>query len=373
MPFILTTRLAAAQVTALPVSPSLFIPTPGTPFATEAVEFNMRPSYVMQYNLNIQRQVTNNTVLTVAYVGSRGVNLFGQGDVNTAIPQIVNGVEFFPVGSTRRNPAFDTIRKQIQGFNSWYNALNIGIVRRFSQDLQFQASYTFGKSLDERSGTSGRQEFGNGQARTFDPYNRSLDKARSDFDVRHSFVANLTYDLPFGRTSKGWVKQLIGNYQINTIVTMYSGAPFSVFVDGDPDRDATDDNAARPSLATGVPLYPSQQTPNLWFNPAAFIAPVPGFRGSSPRNILTGPDYKSVDFSVVKEFPLSERRKIQFRAEVFNLFNRANFDLPSNADDGEQVFTFSAPSTFTRIDTAGRFFSTNGDSREIQFGLKFIF
>jgi hypothetical protein len=383
LPFILTARLTT--VTALPVDPTRF--TTGV-LATEAVEFQMRPSYVMQYNLNVQREVTRGTVVTAAYVGSRGVNLFGQGDTNTAVPQIVNGVEFFPAGSTRRNPTFDSIRKQIQGFNSWYNAMNLGLVRRFSHDMQFQVSYTFGKSLDERSGTSGRQEFANGQARTFDPYDRHLDKARSDFDVRHSFVANMTYEVPWGRNSKGWVKQLVGGYQLNTIVTMYSGAPFSVFVDGDPDRDATDDNAARPNLIPGVNLYPSQRTPDQWFNPAAFGVPIPGFRGSSGRNILTGPDYKSVDFSLVKDFPIGEKRRLQFRAEVFNLFNRANFDLPSNADDGEQVFGFvtnpaatvpciagtrTTASCFTTINTAGKIFSTNGDAREVQFGLKFIF
>jgi len=371
LPFILTASLAPAQVPSLPVSSTLF--TTGV-LATEGVQFNMVPSYIMQYNVNVQRQVTPGTVLTVAYVGSHGVNLFGSGDINTAIPTIVNGEQFFPTGSPRRNPTFDTIRTQLQGFTSRYNALNVGVVRRFTRDLQFQASYTLGKSTDERSGTSGRQEFGNGQARTFDPYNRSLDRARSDFDTRHSFVANLSYELPFGKKSKGLVKQLVTGYQLNTIVTMSSGLPFTVFVDGDPDRDATSDNASRPNLIAGMSLRPPNgSTPNLWFNPLAFGPPVPGFRGTAGRNILNGPDFKSVDFSVVKEFKFSENRKLQFRAEVFNLLNRANFDLPANADDGEQLFTFSAPSTFTRIDTAGRIFSTNGDAREIQFALKFIF
>jgi len=118
---------------------------------------------------------------------------------------------------------------------------------------------------------------------------------------------------------------------------------------------------------------PKRQHAQPLVHPLAFGPPVPGFRGTAGRNILSGPDFKSVDFSVVKEFKFSENRKLQFRAEVFNLLNRANFDLPANADDGEQLFTFSAPSTFTRIDTAGRIFSTNGDAREIQFALKFIF
>ena len=126
-------------------------------------------------------------------------------------------------------------------------------------------------------------------------------------------------------------------------------------------------------MVPGVAFSPHGRPPGLWYNPAACGPPTPGFRGTSGRNILTGPDYKTLDFALVKDFPFSEKRKLQFRAEVFNLLNRANFDLPANADDGEQVFAFSAPSAFTRINTAGKIFSTNGDSREIQFGLKLIF
>jgi hypothetical protein len=245
--------------------------------------------------------------------------------------------------------------------------------------LQFQASYTFGKSLDERSGTAGRQEFSNGQARTFDPYARFLDRARSDFDVRHSFVANMSYDLPFGKNSKGLVKQLVGGYQINAIVTMSSGVPFSVLVDGDPDRDATDDNAARPNIIPGVSLTPpGGSTVDLWFNPAAFAPPTVGFRGSAPRNILTGPNFRNVDFSVIKNFVIDERRRIQFRAEIFNIFNHPNFDLPANSEDGQIIFNFTpasgtTPARFTQAASTGRIFSTSNDAREIQFGVKFIF
>src|SRR5262249_31171406 len=172
LPFISTVRLPGAQVTSLPVSPTLF--TGGTPL-TEALEFDLRSIYTMQYNLNVQSEVFG-TVVTAAYVGSRGVNLIGQGDANTAIPQILpDGRSFFPAGSMRRNRNFDVLRTGIQGFNSWYNSFNLGAARRFNSGLQFQTSYTFGKSIDERSGIAGRQEFGNGQARTFDPYNRRLD------------------------------------------------------------------------------------------------------------------------------------------------------------------------------------------------------
>jgi hypothetical protein len=384
LPFVNRGRLRACSssnpppncVATLPVDPALFA---GVESATESFAFRLRPSYVMQYNLNVQREVAN-TVVSLAYVGSRGVNLFGQADLNTAIPQILaDGREFYPAGAVRRNAAFGAVRTVYQGFGSNYNSMNVGVQRRFTQGLQFQAAYTFGKSLDNKSGTSGRQEYSNGQARSFSPYFLNLDKARSDFDVRHSFVANISYDLPFGKGRKGLAEHLLGDWQINSIISMSSGVPFSVLIDGDPDRDATDENSARPNLVTAISLNPSGgRSPDLWFNPAAFIAPPLGFRGTAGRNILTGPDFKSVDLSLVKNFRIDERRSIQLRGEIFNLLNRANFDLPSNSEDGELVFNFvppagSTPAAFNPVSSAGRIFSTIGDSREIQLAVKFIF
>nr|MDQ3818567.1 TonB-dependent receptor [Acidobacteriota bacterium] len=372
LPFVNRGTIPGSQVTTLPVDSSRFI---GSDPTTEIFQFKLRPAYVMQYNLNVQRQISSDTMVSIAYVGSRGVNLFGQGDVNTAIPTILpDGTQFFPANAPRRNPNFGQARQIFQGFNSWYNSVNVSAVKRFAQGLQFQVSYTFGRSLDERSGTSGRQEFDVGQARAFDPYNRKLDKGRSNFDVRHSFVANATYDLPFGKGKKGIEGLLASGWQLNTIVTLSSGVPFSVFVSGDPDRDGTDDNAARPNLVTNANLVPAGgRTPNLWFNPAAFVPAPVGFRGNAGRNILDGPDYRTVDFSVVKVFRIDEKRSLQFRTEIFNLFNRANFDVPGNSEDGEQVFTFTAPNTFALTPGVGQIFRTVGDSREIQFGLKFIF
>ena len=363
----------AAGNNPLPVDPALF---KGVDQVSETMQFNLRPTYVMQYNVNLQREVFKNTVLMLAYVGSRGRNLFGQGDRNTAIPvTLADGTQFFPATSTRRNTKFDTVRTIFQSFSSDYNSMNLGLVRRFTDGLQFQASYTFGKSLDNRSGTSGRQEYSNGQARTFDPYNLNFDRARSDFDVRHSFVANVSYDLPFGKGIKGAARELLAGWQLNAIVTLSSGVPFGVIVDGDPDRDRSDDNAQRPNLIPGVSLIPSGgRTPEHWFNPDAFAPPALGFRGTAGRNIIDGPDFKTVDLSLVKHFRIDEKRSFQFRAEVFNLLNRANFDLPSNSEDGEQVFTFNATAgTFSATPGRGQIFNTAGDSREIQFGLKFIF
>ncbi len=373
LPYVNRGRLTT--VASLPVDPSLF---KGVDATTEGLQFNLRPTYVMQYNLNVQRELFSNAAMTIAYVGSRGVNLMATGDLNTAVPQILSGGrEFFPVGSRRRNPNFDVVRSFFQGFNSWYNGLNVALLKRYSHGLQFQTSYTFGKSMDEHSGIAGRQEFSNGQARMLDIFNRGLDRARSDFDVRHTLVANVTYDLPFGKGLKGFSGALAGGWQLNTIVTLNSGVGFTPFVDGDPDRDATDDNTARPDLVPGASMAPpGGRTPDLWFNLAAFVPPTPGYRGTAGRNIVNGPTLKTVDLAIVKNFKIGEKRRIQFRAEAFNLFNRANLDLPSNAQDGEQVFNTLVSGNninFTPTGSAGKIFNTVGDSREIQFALKFIF
>jgi hypothetical protein len=387
LPFVNRGRLTAAQVPTLPVNSVLF---KGVDQVSETMQFELDATYVMQYNLNVQREIFKDTILLVAYVGSRGRNLLGQGDKNTAIPQILaDGRQFFPAGLTRRNPKFDTVRTIFQGFSSNYNSLNLGLTKRFSNGLQFQTSYTYGKAIDNRSGTSGRQEYSNGQARTFDPYNINLDKARADFDVRHSFVANGSYELPFGKGLKGAAGQLAGGWQVNTIVTISSGVPFGIFIDGDPDQDKSDDNGARPNLLAGASLNPTGgSSPDLWFNLAAFAPPTVGFRGTAGRNVLVGPNFRTVDLSLVKTFKIDEKRSLQFRAEAFNLLNRANFDSPSNSEDGEQIYSFvtsptsttpciagtrTATTCFTPTGSAGKIFNTIGDSREIQFGVKFIF
>jgi hypothetical protein len=197
-----------------------------------------------------------------------------------------------------------------------------------------------------------------------------LDYGRSDFDVRHTFTANVTYELPFGKGLSGVAGAALRGWQVNSIVKIASGVPFTPLVDGDPDLDATDDNAARPDLIGDPNTGP--RTADQWYNLNAFAAPVVGRRGTAGRNIVTGPNFRNVDLSLNKTFTLTERFNLQFRAEAFNLFNRANFDLPSNSDDGSQIFSFDDPG-FTLIQNAGRINSVVGTAREVQLGLKLIF
>jgi hypothetical protein len=376
LPFIQTSALSASQVTSLPVSPAAF--GAGTPL-TETITFDLRPTYMMQYNLNIQREFFG-AVMSVAYVGSRGINFFGQGDLNTRIPQqfLPNGLPVFSGNEPFRNPNFSTIRSAFQGFSSYYNGLNLSANKRFNKGLQFQASYTFGKSLDDRSGNAGRQEYNNGQARAFDPYNRYLDYGRSDFDVRHNFTANVTYELPFGKDLKGITGAALASWQVNSIVKLASGIPFTPLVDGDPDRDGSSDNAARPDLIGDPNTGP--HTPGQWYNLSAFSFGTSnlGLRGSAGRNIVTGPNFRTVDLSLNKSFTLTEKLNLQFRAEAFNLLNRANFDLPSNSDDGSQIFAAGCTPNPTTgkcapLSNAGTINNIVGNARELQFALKLIF
>jgi carboxypeptidase family protein/TonB-dependent receptor-like protein len=370
LPFIQTSALSRAQVRALglPVDPAAF--GAGTPL-TETIQFDLQPTYMMQYNLNVQREFFG-TVMSAAYIGSRGVNFIGQGDLNTRIPSQIlpNGLPLFTGNESLRNPNFSTIRSAFQGFSSNYNGLNLSANKRFNKGLQFQVSYTYGKSLDDRSGNAGRQEYSNGQARAFDPYNRFLDYGRSDFDVRNNFTANVTYELPFGKGLKGVRGVAVSGWQVNSIVKIASGIPFTPLVDGDPDLDGSTDNAARADLVGDPNTGP--RTAEQWYNLNAFAPPTLGVRGTAGRNIVTGPNFRTVDLSVNKMFVLTEKLNLQFRAEAFNLFNRTNFDLPSNSDDGSQVFSFTNPG-FTQLSNAGQITNIVGNARELQLALKLIF
>src|SRR5262249_6703867 len=143
-------------------------------------------------------------------------------------------------------------------------------------------------------------------------------------------------------------------------------------VDGDPDRDGSNDNGARPDLIGDPNSGP--HTPTQWYNLSAFAPPTLGVRGSAGRNIVQGPNFRTVDLSLNTMFTLNERWNLQFRAEAFNILNRANFDLPSNSQDGSQIFSFSSSAgTFSPLSTAGQITNIVGSARELQLGLKLIF
>jgi len=229
--------------------------------------------------------------------------------------------------------------------------------------LSVLASYTWSQSIDDASGfftSAGDANYPQ------DSYNLIAERGRSNFDVRNRFSLSYSYDLPVGRGHSflgdaGWVSSFLAGWQTHGIITMQTGRPFTVALL----REIDQSNTGRANLGFGANDRPnvvgdakvSRQTPEQWFNPAAFAFPAFGSFGNSGRNILDGPGLQNVNVSLVKQASLSERMNLQFRAEFFNFFNRPNFDLPD---------IFVGSPTFGRILSAQ-------SPRHIQFGLKFLF
>jgi hypothetical protein len=181
-------------------------------------------------------------------------------------------------------------------------------------------------------------------------------------------VINATYDLPFGRGKasggSSWVGKLIGDWQLSGIETLQSGLPFTPQLSYNPSNDGDTRNPVRPSLNPGFTGPVILGGPNHYFNPSAFIQPLPCTDGNAGRNILQGPPLSETNLSLAKKFAFSERLNLQFRAEIFNVFNHTSFNAPNPV-----VFAAAAggPSA-----TAGVITSTVTSSRQIQFGLKLL-
>ncbi|MBV9209897.1 MAG: TonB-dependent receptor [Acidobacteria bacterium] len=318
----------------------------------------------LQYNLTLQREIGFGTVVSVGYVGSRGSHLVRHQEANHFIPTILaDGTRFYPANAPRVNPTINTIRMTSTDVNSDYNAFFVSAERRFRGGLQFQASYTLSKSRDTNSGGWGT-DIRNQESFAEDPYDLSRDYAPSGFDQRHVLTFNYTYDFPFARHLSGFTGALLKNWQLNGITTISSGPPFTVVWSGNRARTYPGSTRSRPNLAPGANPNPILGGPDHYFDVSAFAPQPAGFTGNLPRNSLTAPGLSNFDVSLVKSINFGEHGSVQFRTEVFNIFNRANFGIPLRV-----VFDTQG----NPIGSAGQIKNTVTPSRQIQFGLKFLF
>jgi len=346
-------------------------------------QFKAEQPTVYQWNLNVQHEVSKDILISAGYVGSRGVHLeTGDSSNVRGDAQIVNGQKFFPAGSAPRvNPNFRAV--QLLGFNgdSYYHGLQLGVTKRYTAGLQFQASYTFSKSIDTNSSID--SVFSNGPlgGDRQDPFNSRLDRALSDFDVRHNFVANFLWDLPFGKGRligkdlTGVVGKLAEGWSAGGILNLKSGFPFGVVLGFDRARNGIDSGSVqsqRPNVAPNLDFTNAvTDNPNRYVDPSFFQVQPAGFYGNSPRNGLTGPNLRAFDFTLFKRTPINERFETEFRIEAFNIFNRANLAPP---DFGNRVIFTAADASGNGAvpGSFGQITRTATSARQLQFGLKLL-
>ncbi|MBI2821475.1 MAG: TonB-dependent receptor [Acidobacteria bacterium] len=328
------------------------------------VIFNPVQPYVIQYSLNIQRELLPSTVFLIGYAGSRGLHLGRFVDTNVAIGQRINGRWFFPPDSASRNRNFGIIQGTVWDTNSFYNSLRLSLNKRFSQGVQFQVSYNFSKLIDEGASTSffDRGSGGDaGQALHYDDVH--LDRGPSGFHIGHTFVTNYTVDLP-GSNLAGVVGLLLGGWQTNGIITAASGEQMTITMTFDQARQRSGFRVQRPDLVSGRnPVIGS--LPDGYLDPGAFAVPPAGFFGNLGRGTLEGPGRFTYDFSLIKNFRVREKATVQFRSEFFNLFNNVNFAVP-----GTRPFVNPQGRVSGSFGKSTRTVTT---SRQIQFGLKVVF
>jgi hypothetical protein len=369
---------------------------------------NMLTPTVQIWDLTVERQLANDLVLSVGYVGSQSYHTNLTMDSNAAQPvvcqdpqgcrsggvlalnvlpggqapivpqgtvylpskppQVVNGVNLVQTP----NPYVSYTQAWFGWGTASYHAMNVSVLKRATRGLTFKANYSWGKVLDLNSAIlapSGENEPPN----LLSPYNRHWNKGIAAYSIEHQFNTNFSYQLPFGNGQRfgggatGWANHLIGGWQWNGILSAQSGFPFTPLIGfnntGSGDGATVDIPNLNPNFKGKVILG----TVDHWFDPRAFTVPTAGTFGNAGRSSLRGPGLFNVDTSLFKRIPIRERLNLQFRAEAFNVFNHANFAYPNGI-----VFQGNS-SNYSYSDSAGQITATATPSRQIQLALKLLF
>ena len=390
------------------------------------VDFHIKQPYSVQTNLSVERELPWSMAATLSYAGTRGINLYRRTEANPVIPFGVPSVDARgnavclnqggpvadPTGpkcwlgtEPRINRNWAQANFLVSDSNSWYHGLQMQLRKRMSEGLQFQSSYTLSKAIDETQGIVDAENTTSHFAAT-DPFDRSRDRGPSSFDVRHNWSLNTTYRMPMSSRSDA-LGGLLNGWWVSGILRMRSGYPFTPALGANRSRSGVlggvnglDRPDLRPGIdpsditkgvsigcdhiAAGTPVG----TPDLWFDPCAFTLPAEGFLGTAGRNILRGPGLINLDLSLAKDTPLAllgPGGRVEFRAEVFNALNRANFVTPevgvADTPSAAVVFPGSLDERDAagnvipqrRLPTVGKLLRTSTPSRQIQFSLRLLF
>lgn len=366
------------------INPGLRLAVAGvsTSTAFNAVDENFRPPESWQWNLTVSREVMKNTVAEFSYIGNHGSHIWRRAVNVNEVPLAKRAavVQAFTnndpnaqnlATASRLFPNLGGITMSESNGISDYKALQVWINRRFTNRLSWQVAYTWSHATSNVPLTSFTSA-------TTDPFNFDLDKGDSDLDRRHMFVSNAVYALPSLKNHGAFVHHVLGDWQLNGIVTLLSGIPLDVTTGLSSLYFGLNANAPagfRPNLVPNVPIYLHGADKTIYLNPAAFTLPAPGQFGNLRRGFVRQPGLKNVDFSVAKNWKIKERYGIQFRAEMFNLFNTTNFNgfdpglslVPTRDANGK------FDGKFTQNNTNFGHLNSDRGPRNIQFGIKFNF
>ncbi|HSZ61054.1 MAG TPA: TonB-dependent receptor [Terriglobales bacterium] len=341
---------------------------PGT-LSPNAEQRNRKDTYVEQWSLSVQRELPANFVGSVYYLGSHGVHLLETNVVNLYLP---------PTYQTLEYPAFAPgIPWRGSVGMSTYNALSVALRRSFSRGLLVAANYTWSHEIDNGSN-------GSGDGDEISPQNalcQACDTASGAWDARHVFNANAVYELPFGQgkpllNSGGIAGAIAGNWELTTTALARTGFPVNVLLPSSYTAPDGNSGTQRPDLVPGVYLTPpGGKSIAEWINPAAFTTPAGDF-GTAPRNLVRGPGTWQLDLGVAKTFPLTERARLEFRSEFFNIFNHPQLGPPQSTFNPADTTGFGSIITTLNLNTAIVNPITpvgSGTPREIQFALRLAF
>ncbi|HKG23656.1 MAG TPA: hypothetical protein VKC34_17270, partial [Blastocatellia bacterium] len=351
---------------------------PNTAF--NAVSEDFRPPESWQWNATISRELMPNTVLEASYIGNRASHIWRRGiNFNDVVPSarlaiaqaLRNNQDTAAlIADNRRFPGLGPITMSESTGDSSYHGLQVYLNRRFSNRLSFSASYTLGHSITNVP----LQSF---LSSTTDPFNYDLDRGDADLDRRHMFIFNAVYYLPSFTRWGSAMNQVLGDWQFNVIGTFLGGLPIEVQSGANTGGLAANaPGGFRPDLVEGVPIYlENSGDRTAYLNPAAFALPAAGRFGNLGRGAIRAPGSQNIDFSVAKNWRMGERYGLQFRAEMFNAFNRPNLLFNSAGTNFNLAFQNNAADpNFGRPTNPnfGRLDQSRGP-REMQFGLKFTF
>jgi len=377
-PFNATESLKNVPVAGLQIVPGSALPA-GTKISPSGSQPDLYTPTVITWTFKVEQQIAPNTSLGLGYVGSHGYHELLSLDANEPTPTIcpaapcpanlASGTVYYPSGAPLANPSLANTTTWFSEGLSSYNALQVDVNRRFANGFQLRGVYTWSKSLDD--GTALNSSVGaNAPGFVMFPGNPKLDWGPSTSDARHIAVVNSSYELPFGSGKKflanqhGLSQKLISGWTVSGVETMQSGLPFTPQLGFNPTNNGDSRNPIRPSWNPAFIGPIVLGGPNQYFNPNAFILPPTGTYGNVGRDVLYGPGLATTDLSLAKNTSISEKLRLQFRAEFFNVFNRANFGSPNAVVFGSASATPSP--------TAGVITSTSTTSRQIQFGLKLL-